>query len=296
MRAETGKTSGRADGRTGRVRAVSCNDVALSAIARNGGVDGPVGGTSRHQLSVSIQEAWGLRPPPVKGPKPNLALPDIVGAGVDIADAEGVGSVSMGRIAADLGVSAMSLYRYVGSKDELLDLMVDAAYGPAPQAGTDWREGLTRWAVAQHDRLRAHGWAAQLPMHELPATPNQIAWLESGLACLGRSGLQEWEKLSTVLMLGNMVRSHVALSTQVSVLAARVGSTPRHAVAGYGELLGELADPDLFPALHAAIDAHVFERETAVGSEFRYGLDRLLDGVQALSDQRAAADGGSPAA
>jgi hypothetical protein len=75
-------------------------------------------------------------------------------------------------------------------------------------------------------------------------------------------------------------------------VAARVGSTPRHAVADDGQLLGELADPDLFPAPHAAIDARVFERETAVGSGFRYGPDRLLDGVQTLSDQRAAAGGG----
>jgi AcrR family transcriptional regulator len=79
-------------------------------------------------LPASIEAAWGVRTRPGKGPRPALSLERIVAAAVRVAAVGGLAAVSMGRVAADLGVSTMSLYRYVGSKDELLALMADLAY------------------------------------------------------------------------------------------------------------------------------------------------------------------------
>jgi AcrR family transcriptional regulator len=83
-------------------------------------------------LPASVAAAWGVRDRPHKGPRPGLSLERIVAAAVQVADAEGLAAVSMSRVAAELGTAPMSLYRYVTAKDELLALMLDAAYGPSP--------------------------------------------------------------------------------------------------------------------------------------------------------------------
>src|SRR5689334_21730378 len=100
-------------------------------------------------LPPAIELAWGRRPRPTRGPTPGLTLERIVGAGSKVAMTEGIGSLSMTRVAAELGVGTMSLYRYITAKDELLTLMVDTALGLPPEAppGEDWRSGLARWAV-----------------------------------------------------------------------------------------------------------------------------------------------------
>ena len=76
-------------------------------------------------VSRSLELLWGLGERPSRGPKPGLTLDRIVTAAVAVADAEGLGALSMRRVATDLGVGTMSLYRYVPGKAELLDLMLD---------------------------------------------------------------------------------------------------------------------------------------------------------------------------
>src|SRR4029453_11068455 len=83
-------------------------------------------------LPASIEATWGVRTRPSKGPRPALSLERIVAAAARVAAADGLQGVSMSRVAADLGVSTMSLYRYVGAKDELLVLMADLAFEPPP--------------------------------------------------------------------------------------------------------------------------------------------------------------------
>src|SRR5262245_7490656 len=98
-------------------------------------------------LPASLEAAWGLRGRPARGPRPGLSLERIVGAAVRVAGAEGLAAVSMSRVAAELGTAPMSLYRYVAAKDELLGLMMDAAFSPAPAPphdGEDWRAGMSR--------------------------------------------------------------------------------------------------------------------------------------------------------
>src|SRR5580658_368521 len=100
-------------------------------------------------LPAGIAAAWGVRERPHKGPKPALSLSRIVDAAVRVADADGLDAVSMGRVARELGAAPMSLYRHLSAKEELLELMVDAAWGDppaAPAAGEEWRAGLARWA------------------------------------------------------------------------------------------------------------------------------------------------------
>ena len=111
-------------------------------------------------MPAVLAAAWGLRTRPGKGPKPGLTLDRIVAAGVRVAATEGLGAVSMGRVATELGAATMSLYRYVAAKNELLDLMVDAALGTPPDLPPDegWREGLLRFARTHLQTLRQQPW------------------------------------------------------------------------------------------------------------------------------------------
>jgi AcrR family transcriptional regulator len=233
-------------------------------------------------LPASIEAAWGLRERTARGPKPALSLERIVAAAVDLAAAEGIEAVSMGRVARALGSSPMSLYRYVTAKDELLALMVDAALAetPAPPTpGAGWREGLSRWAWTYHDALRRHPWVLRIPISGPPVTPNQVAWLEEGLAALRDSGLTEPEKLSVILLLSGFVRNEATLAADI---AAAVAASGREVMPGWAHTLARVTDAERFPALHAALASEAFEQDDDMDDEFVWGLARILDGVAAL--------------
>src|ERR1700728_977916 len=117
------------------------------AAAGPAAADGVAGGPP-----ASLAAVWGLRERPGKGPKPGLSLEKIVAAAVHVGATDGLAAVSMGRVAAELGAGTMALYRYVGSKSELLNLMVDAAFGPPPplpESAVGWRAALSHWAWAE---------------------------------------------------------------------------------------------------------------------------------------------------
>lgn len=125
-------------------------------------------------LPASLAAAWGLRERPTKGPRPGLTLERIVDAAVALAVREGLAAVSMGRVAKELGVATMSLYRYVAAKDELYVLMLDAAVGPPgppPPADAGWREALTAWAEAYRQALQRNRWSLRIPVSGPPVTP-----------------------------------------------------------------------------------------------------------------------------
>lgn len=248
-------------------------------------------------LPASLETAWGLRERPSKGPRPGLTLQRIVDAAVKVADSEGLAAVSMSRVAADLGASTMSLYRYVAAKDELLALMVDAtASSPpaAPAPGEGWREGLARWAWTELGIYRRHPWVLRVPISGPPATPNQVLWLERGLRCLRDTGLAEGEKLSVMLLLTGFVRNWAGLEADLAEAAQAAGSDEQTAMSDYGRLLARLTDAERFPALHAVIEAGVLDEPESPedpDAEFVFGLERVLDGIEALVRARSPAAG-----
>lgn len=239
-------------------------------------------------LPASFEMAWGVRERPTKGPRRALSLERVVAAGVAVAAGEGIGAVSMSRVARELGTSAMSLYRYVAAKDELLALMVDAALGDVPAiAGDDgWRAGLDRWAWAALAAYRRHPWALQVPISGPPVTPNSIAYLEQGLRCLTGTPLDPHEKMSAILTLSSYVRSWAMLTGQIDA-ALRTDPAAFEVMANYGTILGALTDPADFPALHEILAAEIFEPEQEMqDDDFVFGLARLLDGFEALISSR----------
>ncbi|RZS44696.1 TetR family transcriptional regulator [Herbihabitans rhizosphaerae] len=250
---------------------------------------------SELDLPASIAASWGLRERSGKGPKPGLSIDRIVRAAVAIAESDGLGAVSMSRVAADLGASTMSLYRYVASKDELLMLMMDAPVAKPPESRPDegWRAGLERWARELRVVYLRHPWLVRVPISGPPITPNQIMWMEAALRALTGTPLEEGEKVSTVLLLSALVRSDVALFADLQD-AARTGPYLQHLLRSYSRWLRTLTDEERFPAVRAAVDAGVFdEAENGVFVEpeedydFEFGLGRVLDGLDALMRSRS---------
>jgi AcrR family transcriptional regulator len=230
----------------------------------------------------SVAAAWGVRARPHRGPKPALTLGRIVTAAVALADAEGLDAVSMGRVAAELGTAPMSLYRHVSAKDELLTLMVDAAWDEfpdGPATAGDWRAGLSRWAWALRHSAQRHPWVIRIPLNGLPIMPNEVAWFENALACLAGTGLSEARKASVIMLLAGYVRNLATTEADIQAAIRASGLSPGQWMASYPRMLAQLADPQRFPALTAFIAAGVFEADDGPDDEFIFGLDRILDGV-----------------
>jgi AcrR family transcriptional regulator len=236
-------------------------------------------------LPDSIAAAWGVRERPHKGPKPALSLERIVAAAVRIADADGLDAVSMGRVAAELGAAAMSLYRHVSAKEELLNLMVDAAWGDAPDplaAGEGWRSGLSRWAWGMRASISRHPWAIRIPLDSLPILPHAVAWFEHALACMQDTPLTEARKASVIMLLSGYVRNVAATESDIAAAMQASGLSPSQWMSAYPRMLAKLTDPQRFPALTAFIAAGVFDAADGPDDEFIFGLDRILDGIENL--------------
>lgn len=244
-------------------------------------------------VPASVEAAWGLRPRPHKGPKRGLTLDGIVAAAVAVADAEGLEAASMGRVAKELGVSTMALYRYVATKDELVTLMVDGAFGPPPplpeEAGGDWRAGLRHWYQAIGSAMFAHPWAvAHIPTGGPPVTPNQLAALDQALYILRDTPLTEFEKVATALLVSNQVRAEVTI-------ALAMGGSPdmERLMTGYSRFLLRVSESGRLPHLRTAVEGGAFDEPDAQApqdpsdyDEFAFGLERVLDGIEALIDAR----------
>ncbi|WP_067862704.1 TetR/AcrR family transcriptional regulator [Nocardia shimofusensis] len=232
-------------------------------------------GTPPIELPKPIALLWGLAQEGERGPKRGLTLDQILDTAIALADAEGVPALSMSRIAKELGFTAMSLYRYVDSKQTLVTLVLDRVIGRPPEiaAAGGWRAGLRAWALAEFDILARHSWYLDIPMAGPPMGPNNMAWLEAGLAALGRTNLPESVRLQLVLNLSLYV---LGRSWAAKDIVADQGEDYDLE----GTLLSVL-DPARFPALVSALTHRAFDGDIDwTRADFEFGLDRMLDGYE----------------
>src|SRR5262249_813453 len=172
---------GRADHVARRLRA----DRRRGLGKRRGGVTTEYSGAGDPRRSIEL--LWGLAAPARRGPRPKFTVAEIVSVAVALADAEGLAAVSMRRVAEQLGVTAMSLYTYVPSKAELLDLMVDAVRAEAvgeAYAPDGWRARLAEVAKSNWELYRRHPWLLQVATSRPVLGPNVIAKYDFELRAL----------------------------------------------------------------------------------------------------------------
>ncbi|MFH8370080.1 TetR/AcrR family transcriptional regulator [Streptomyces sp. NPDC018031] len=230
----------------------------------------------------TVRLLWGPHPKPARGPRPRLDLDAIARAGIEIADAEGLAEVSMQRVAGRLGMTKMALYRYVPGKAELIALMVDVAIGPCPEPRDrreGWRERLEDWARGLITVFGRHPWALEVTVGPRVPGPGELSWLERAVAALDGTGLNGAERMdAAVLLVG-----HVRAITQQARAAGPGGGTE----ARLGAVLGELmeAHGERFPALTGALAS--VARSGGQDQAWEFGLQRILDGLAVLIDERA---------
>jgi AcrR family transcriptional regulator len=272
--------------------------------------DATPGQPQSRPLPPGVDLLWGRRDRGKRGPRPSLSTDAIVEAAVRVADAEGLEAVSMARVAAEVGYTTMSLYRYVASKEELLALMWNASALGAESLvieGDDWRSRLRNWAVIQRDMLDRHPWITRMPMAAPPVGPNSLHFVERGMAALDGTGIPDTDRIRIIGMLSSftlnearMANDAVRAATAAMEAAARAvtsgdgtsGDGARAGDAGepgppetFEALLRELVDEKTYPRLYRLAWSEPPAEPMTERAEFLFGVDRILDGVQALIDR-----------
>ncbi|PRA82100.1 TetR/AcrR family transcriptional regulator [Microbacterium sp. MYb66] len=233
------------------------------------------------ELPRGIALAWGVAANPQRGPKREMSVEKIVDAAVELADAEGIGAVSMAAVAARLGFTPMSLYRYVTAKDDLLLLMQEEATGLPPESHLEvdgWRGRLLALYEEQIILYLRHPWMLSLPITGSPITPNSSAWLDAGLAALEGTPLTAEERLAVALAVTGHARWCGIVQAGYTEQSRGSGLTPDEVAVREAALFDRVITAEEFPALRRAIEDDVF---LSAADPFRFAVERTLDGVAA---------------
>jgi AcrR family transcriptional regulator len=198
-------------------------------------------------------------PPTDAGPpgRARLSRERVLRAAVALADAGGLESLTMRRLGEDLGVEAMSLYKHVANKDDLLDGMVDLVFAEIelPSGDAVWRTSMRDRAVSARTALMRHPWATALMQARTAPGPATLRHHDTVIGTLRRAGFS------------------VELTAHAfSVLDAYI----------YGFAMQQRSlpfDPGQFPHLAELTVQHILQPGYDYGAEFEYGLDLILDGL-----------------
>jgi AcrR family transcriptional regulator len=249
--------------------------------------------TGRGDPARSMALLWGTQKPPTRGPKPGLQVEKIVEAAIRVADAEGLGALSMRRVAGELGVGTMSLYTYVPGKAELLDVMLDTVLGevalPDGAAG-DWRARLEAYARELWAHYHRHPWAFGVSGARSLLGPNETALYEASLAAVADIGLSGREMVHVVTLVAEYVRGAARRAVEAAQVAKQTGVTDAEWWRDREPLLDQVFDPGRYPTVTRIAEEGAFDQpeggldynlQDALDS-FEFGLARVLDGVEAF--------------
>ncbi|MYV54099.1 GntR family transcriptional regulator [Streptomyces sp. SID3212] len=241
-------------------------------------------------------EAAPRRLPP---PPELLTRERIVEAAVEIADAEGLAALSMRGVAARLGVAAMSPYRYVDSKEDLVLLMADAAFGEAeyPDAATfpdDWRARVELGTRTLWRLYRKHPWLAQLhPLSRPLMLPNLMVHAEWMLSALDGHGLDPVTMFDLHVLLYGYVQGLAVNLEREEQAAASTGLTEDEWLDGQAAAMERIVTSPRFPVVGRVITGLGDGYDLDLDALLEFGLRPLLDGIAVMVE--AGAEGASDA-
>ena len=223
-------------------------------------------------------------------PERELTVERIVHAAVEIADAEGLAALSLRRVATDLDVATMTLYRHVAGKDDLVLLMAEAAFAEAvlpepPPPG--WRARLELIARAQWAIHRRHPWLVQvLSLTRPKPAPNAMAHTEWALRAVDGLGLDPVTMLYVHLTTFGYVRG-IAVNFELEAEAEQqTGITGEQWMESQGSALSTILASGSFPMMSRLAAQPDFDFD--LDAMFEFGLQRVLDGIGVLIAARSA--------
>lgn len=205
-----------------------------------------------------------------------LSRERVLRAAVALADESGIESLTMRRLGQELGVEAMSLYKHVANKDDILDGIVDLVLGDidVPPTGTQWKTAMRARAISAHQVLLSHPWAAMLVMSRFNIGPGMTRYLDATLGRLREGGFS----IEGALDAWHTLDSHIyGFTLQELNLPFEVEETRNVSAAVLGQL-----SADAYPHV-----VEVITRIMQTGREenFEFGLDLILDGLERTLDR-----------
>ena len=236
---------------------------------------------------VQRHRARGAQPPRRDR---GLSRAEIVSAAIAVADAEGPEAISMRRIAREVGAGAMSLYWYVASKEELLDLMLDAieAEIEVPEPTGDWRADLGAFAHRTRAALRQHRWAVEFIGTRPPSRPNDVRNLERLLSLLDGIGVDDYHLIMGIFMtvatfvIGAVIREAQEVRFQAEQERVEASMTAEEIQAEHERFRGWFENSRWYPHIARLMEAGIDPDDPNTREErFQFSLDCVLDGIAA---------------
>jgi AcrR family transcriptional regulator len=214
-------------------------------------------------------------------PREPLSRERVLRAAVALADEGGVESLSMRRLARELGVVPMALYKHVANKDEMLDGMVEVVVGEIdpPEDGTDWKPAVRRRVLSARRALLRHPWAAEVLESRTNPTPSVLAYMDSMIGMFRAGGFSVDLTHHAIHAMGSRL---FGFSQELFDDTADVAAPPDP------EVVRALA---AFPHITELMLAITHDQGSVVGPgcddqlEFEFALDLLLDGLERLGPE-----------
>jgi len=210
-----------------------------------------------------------------KAPREPVTRERALRTAMALADAGGLGSLTMRSLAEELKVEAMSLYHHVPNKDAILDGMVDLVFEEieAPPADLDWKTALRRRTSSVREVLVRHRWALRILESRATPGPTTLAHHDAVLGCLRRAGFSVPLTAHAYAVLDayvfGFVHTELTLPFQNSEETLEVARS-----------IFERMPPGAYPYLVELTTEHVLKPGYSYSNEFSFGLELVLDGLE----------------
>ncbi|HZA71390.1 MAG TPA: TetR/AcrR family transcriptional regulator C-terminal domain-containing protein [Propionibacteriaceae bacterium] len=235
----------------------------------------------------AIECLWNPQPAPAgRGPRPRKSLAEVVDAGVAIADAEGLEALSIRKVAARLGIGAMSVYTYVPGRSELIELMIDRVYGEhgIPDPALGWRARIEEWMRSTWRIYNDHPWLLDHNMARLPVGPHVLDVEEALYAAVYAAGFGGAENVTV----SNLLRWQLIGAARSMISDAAEERHTGVSAEAYWESRSSFwstyFDEARFPTMAAIWASGGFD--DPAGYDIERMITWLLDGIERLADSR----------
>jgi AcrR family transcriptional regulator len=216
---------------------------------------------------------------PLPHPRSPLNRQRVLEAAVRLADAGGLDALSMRKLGQELGVEAMSLYNHVANKEDVHAGMVELVMAEfeLPPTGADWKAAIRAASLSAHAALVRHGWASTLMMRVTSVSETRLRWNEWVLRTLREAGFSPnlthhaYHQLEIHITGFALWRATLPFETHEELVEMAQRFLPTFPV-------------DEYPFFVEHIREHLDPPGADEPSEFEFGLDLILDGLERLRD------------
>jgi AcrR family transcriptional regulator len=219
----------------------------------------------------------GIQGKPRAEPRTPLSRGRVLRAAIAFADEKGIESLSMRKLGQKLGVEAMSLYKHVANKDDMLDGMVDVVFSEIhlPSGGVHWKAAMRERAISAREVLSGHPWAIGLADSRMTPGPANLQHHDSVIGILRTAGFS----------IEMAIHAYSALDSYIYGFALQEQSLPfdtREEVGEVAETMLQQFPADTYPYLAQTIVELINKSNWEYADEFEFGLDLILDGLERL--------------